>query len=438
MSAPLEPSSLSLGETELAPLRSSVSEAVSRFSASYPGDPVDRQPVHTVYGGAQLFSRDTFGKLSRLAKKVFIDHVPDAESLSTVLQTSWNPAFSEKLYQRVCAKLDSQAIEDYRIDFEDGYGFRPSAEEDQHAQHCGREMAAALAASSLPPFCGIRIKSLSPELMDRSLRTLDLFVTTLVRETQGKIPARLLITLPKVTFVEQVTALAAALSGLEKKLRLPAKSILLELMIETPQSLIDQEGKSPLAAWVDAADGRCFAAHFGAYDFTGSLNISSAHQTLGHVACNFARQSMQTALAGRGVHWVDGATQIMPIGDADTIRRAWRMSYANVRRGLEQGFYQGWDLHPAQIPIRYVATYAFFHETMAISAERLRTFIDKAAQASLVGNYFDDAASGQGLLNFFLRGMSCGALTEEEVRSSGLSAEEIRGRSFMKIVESRR
>lgn len=77
-------------------------------------------------------------------------------------------------------------------------------------------------------------------------------------------------------------------------------------------------------------------------------------------------------------------------------------------------------------------------EGRADAAARLSSFVDKAAQASLSGNVFDDAATGQGLLNFFLRGISCGALAEAEAVAAGLSLEELRGRSFMKIVEARR
>ena len=64
--------------------------------------------------------------------------------------------------------------------------------------------------------------------------------------------------------------------------------------------------------------------------------------------------------------------------------------------------------------------------------------MQKAAQATLVGDVFDDAATGQGLLNYFLRAMNCGAITEQEaVNMSGLSLEELRSRSFVSILRSR-
>ena len=82
--------------------------------------------------------------------------------------------------------------------------------------------------------------------------------------------------------------------------------------------------------------------------------------------------------------------------------------------------------------------FAFFLQGFEASASRLRNFVEKAAQATLVGDVFDDAATGQGLLNFFLRGLNCGALTEAEVLSAGLTLDELRTRSFLKILEGRR
>ena len=96
------------------------------------------------------------------------------------------------------------------------------------------------------------------------------------------------------------------------------------------------------------------------------------------------------------------------------MHRAWRLHAEHVRHSLVTGFYQGWDLHPAQLPSRYAAVYAFFLEGLDAASERLTNFVQKAAQATLVGDVFDDAATGQGLLNYFLRAMNCGAITEEE------------------------
>ena len=105
---------------------------------------------------------------------------------------------------------------------------------------------------------------------------------------------------------------------------------------------------------------------------------------------------------------------------------------------LINGFYQGWDLNPAQLPMRYAATYHFFLSSMADAKHRLKNFVERAAISTLTGDIFDDAATGQGLLNFFLKAMNCGAITEKEATETGLTIDEIRSRSFYKILQGRR
>jgi hypothetical protein len=226
-------------------------------------------------------------------------------------------------------------------------------------------------------------------------------------------------------------------------------------MIETPQAIINQRGEVALGSLVDAANGRCRSVHFGVYDYTASAGITAAYQTMGHPSCDFARQMMLVSLAGTGVHLSDGATNILPVGPHRTsegeplsaeqlasnraaVHGAWRLGFNDNMHSLRTGFYQGWDLHPAQFVTRYAAVFAFFLEGLESASNRLKTFVEKAALASLFGDVFDDAATGQGLLNFFLRGIACGAITEEEALATGLTLDEIRSRSFYKILEGRR
>jgi hypothetical protein len=209
-------------------------------------------------------------------------------------------------------------------------------------------------------------------------------------------------------------------------------------MVETPQTLFTTDGRAALPLMVDAGGGRISAAHFGTYDFTASLNITAAHQHMNHPACDFARAMMQTCLGDR-VWLSDGSTAVLPAGERDDIYKAWKHHYDDVRRSLMLGFYQGWDLHPGQLVTRYAALYTFFLEAYAPAAARLKNFMENAAQATLLGNSFDDAATGQGLLNYFLRGINSGAFTENEVsESTGLSLAELKTRSFAKILELRR
>ena len=124
--------------------------------------------------------------------------------------------------------------------------------------------------------------------------------------------------------------------------------------------------------------------------------------------------------------------------NVESVHRAWKVHFDDVRHSLVRGFYQGWDSHPAKRVTGYGAVSSFFPSAHLSPTTRLRNFVEKAAQATLVGDVFDDAATGQGLLNFFVRGMTSGALTAHEARETGLSLEELQGRSFLKILESRR
>ncbi len=241
-----------------------------------------------------------------------------------------------------------------------------------------------------------------------------------------------------MTIPEQVWALAELFKSFEQEHNLPTGAMTMELMIETTQSIIDKHGRFAIPALLDASEGRCRGLHFGVYDYTAECNIISDHQSMGHPAGDFARHVMQVCTAARGVAISDGATNILPVGsDPDAIRRAMKLHFNDVQRSLRNGIYQGWDLHPAQLPTRYAAVFAFFLGSLPAASARLRNFVDKAAQATLDGNVFDDAATGQGLLNFFLRGYNCGALTEQEALSSGLTLEELRGKSFLNILNNR-
>lgn len=458
--------------------------ANATFTRNYPGESGDRQPVHTVYGGAQLFKSDTAHKIGGIALRTLQEHAPNSVMFAKVIGLpgsqslpdslaeiaalearigkdpgvrSSNPAawLAYTLYARVVDKLTREAVEDYRIDFEDGYGNRPDDEEDHHAAFTAQEVAKGMANRTLSPFLGIRIKPFTEELRVRSIRTLDIFISTLVAETQGKLPENFVVTLPKVTIPEQVETLVVLFEQLESALGLEAGSLKMELMVEMPQSIINHQGEVALPALVQAAKGRCTGAHFGTYDYTAGCSITAAYQHMRHAACDFAKHVMQVSLAGTGVMLSDGATTLMPIGphrpgadgtpltsdqvveNRTVVHRAWKHHYDDVRHSLVNGFYQGWDLNPGQLPTRYGAVYAFFLEGLEAASARLKNFVEKAAQATLVGDVFDDAATGQGLLNFFLRGISCGAITEEEALVTGLSLEELRSRSFVKILDAR-
>ncbi len=457
------------------------------FQKRYPGSTGERQPVHTVYGGAHLFRADTAKRLGELALHSLDEFAPDFITFAKVLalpgaerlpespeaaatitksieadpeaaRKENRPAwFAFTIYRRVREKLKREPVEDFRIDFEDGYGNRPDAEEDGHAAAAASEVASGMNAGELPPFIGIRIKPFTEELRDRSIRTMDIFLTELATKTRGQLPKNFFLTLPKVTLPEEVAALADLCARLEPLLDLEPGALRFELMIETTQSIFNERGAVNLLPLVTAGHGRCVAAHFGTYDYTAGRNITAAHQHMTHSACDFAREVMQVALAGTGVWLADGATNILPVAphrsgkngtpltsrqaaeNRTAVHSAWKLHFNHIQHSLINGYYQGWDLHPAQLPTRYAAVYSFFLSGLDSASERLRNFIDKAAQATLVGEVFDDAATGQGLLNYFLRAINCGAITAEEAQTlTGLTLAELRGASFVKILDGRK
>ncbi len=472
-------------EKMLSPITEKLRESNLAFANNYHGESGQRQPVHTVYGGAHLFRADSARRLGHLAERALTDNAPDfvvfaraiglplSDALPDVLdyatglkhrletdaaavreenKAAW---LAHTIYTRVQEKLKHEPIEDFRIDFEDGYGNRPDAEEDGHAESAAIEVAKGIEAGTLPPFIGIRIKPFNEELRTRSMRTLDIFISTLVKESGQRLPDNFVVTLPKITIPEQVAALADLFDLLEKQTRLAAGSLKMEMMIETTQSIINREGRINLPLLLQAAQGRCVAAHFGTYDYTASCSITAAHQQMMHPVCDFAKHMMQVSFAGTGIWLSDGATNIMPVGphraaegaaltqdqideNRAVVHRAWKLHYEHIQHSLIGGFYQGWDLHPAQLPTRYAAVFAFFLGSLDAASERLRNFVEKAAKATLVGDVFDDAATGQGLLNYFLRAVNCGALTEQEaMRLSSLSHDELRAGSFVKILTAR-
>jgi len=291
-----------------------LSAANKSYAAKRPGARTDRQPVHTVYGGAQLFKADTAGKMGQVALRHFRKYAPDSIEFARAFELPGSSSLAATVYDRVVKKLEEEPVEDFRIDFEDGFGVRTDDEEDAESRRTGEEVAKGMREGTIPPFIGIRIKALNEENRDRAVRTLDLFVSSLLASSGGRMPENFVVTLPKVTIPEQVGALARICGMIESADDLEPGSLKLELMIETPGSIMGEGGRAALNRLVEAADGRCIAAHFGVYDYTASLEITASQQRMGHDACQFARHMMQTSLAGTGIWISDGATNVMPVG----------------------------------------------------------------------------------------------------------------------------
>jgi citrate lyase beta subunit len=471
----------SIQDNEKETLLNSLKSANLEFQQIYPGDKPDRQPVHTVYGGANLFKSDTCVKIGEVALKNLQTYAPNFVVLAKTLclqghdalpasekkiekltkklnklteaQRKREPAWlSYLVYNKIIQKLKTEAVEDFRIDFEDGFGNRPDDEEDATAINAAVELAKGMKNKTISPFIGIRIKPFTEDLKYRGVRTLDIFLSALLEKTKGKLPGNFVVMLPKVVIPEQVITLVRLFEIIEKKNDLVAGTLKMETMVEATQIIMDDEGRNPLMKIIRASEGRCIAAHFGTYDYTASCGITAKYQTMAHPVCDFAHHVTKVALGGTGIFLSDGATNVMPIGphrekglskkqqkqNREAVHHAWRIGYNHTMHSLINGFYQGWDLNPAQLPMRYAATYNFFLSSIEDATHRLKIFVDRAAISTLTGDIFDDAATGQGLLNFFLKAMNCGAINEKEALATGLTIDEIRSRSFYKILQGRR
>jgi citrate lyase beta subunit len=364
-------------------------------AAAYPGERPGRQPVHTCYVPADAVVPGLAGEWGAAALTALNEHgLPDL---------GLAPALVEEVLPRVRAKLATEPVEDLRVDAEDGYRGAPDAEDDD-VLRAAIAVAGDVWAGTAPPSVGIRVKSLEGATRRRGIRSLDLFFGALAAD-------RAVVTLPKVTDVEQVRAFLPVLDALEAARGGPLD---LELQVETPQAVLGPDGAVTLARMVHAAGSRLTGLHYGTYDYSASLGIAAAHQAADHPAADFAKQLMQVAVAGTGARAVDGSTNVLPVGPRDQVQAAWRLHARLVGRALERGLYQGWDLHPAQLVTRYVATYAFFRSALPAAAGRLAAYLDRAEAGVL-----DEPATARALATVLLRGLDCGAVDDAEVRVAG-------------------
>ena len=374
-----------LGDSVYAELDATLAETDAWLARHFPGEPRSRQPVHTVYVPADRFREGLPEAYGRTALDALDAHGP--------------LAFSGDIVERVRAKLAREPIEDLRIDFEDGYGRRPEDEEDGAA----RAAAAIVRAGASTAMIGLRCKSLEAMTRHRAIRTLDLFLGGL-----GDVPAGFVITLPKVSAATQVSAFVLLCGRLEAAHELAP--LRFELQIETTPAVLGPSGRATVAEMIEAAEGRCVGLHYGTYDYSTACGIAAQYQSMEHPAADYAKAVMQVAAAGTGVRLSDVSTNIVPVGTTEEVRAAWALHARLVRRSLERGFYQGWDLHPAQLPTRFAATYAFYRDAAPAAVNRLSRYLEGHSTGVL-----DEPATARSLARFLLRGLDCGALDDADV-----------------------
>ncbi|MGO3763652.1 DUF6986 family protein [Glutamicibacter arilaitensis] len=390
-------------ESTLASIEAKLAATDRLLETSYPGETGARQPVHTVYVPGDKYTADLPAAWGANA----LATAGDAAGLAE-LAAKLNLAEPERLGELVAAKLASEPIEDLRLDFEDGYGNRPDAEEDAAVIAAADSVSAAVSAGKAPACIGIRFKCLEAPTRGRGIRTLDLFITRLLEN--GPLPEGLRLTLPKVTTVAQVEAMVHLAEQVERVHGLEAGRIRFEVQVETPQVILAANGTHPVAQLIASGKGRVSSLHYGTYDYSASLGVAAGYQSMEHPVADFAKDVMQVAVAGTGVELSDGSTNIIPAGDPENIAAAWELHARLVSRHLARGIYQGWDMHENHLVTRYLATFAFFREGLQAAGTRLRNYVHQISSAIM-----DEPATARALARYIHRGVACGAVTADEV-----------------------
>ena len=122
-----------------------------------------------------------------------------------------------------------------------------------------------------------------------------------------------MVTLPKVTSVDQVEAMVHVCEA-----RLDLR---FEVQVETPQSILGPDGTALVARMVHAGGARLTGLHYGTYDYSAFCGIAAGQQSLEHPVADHAKLVMQAAAAGTGVRLSDGSTNVLPVGDAEDVAR---------------------------------------------------------------------------------------------------------------------
>ncbi len=392
--------------------------------------------VHVAYGGAHLVQQGTASKWRQLALRAFETYVPSADVL--VHRFDIPAAHAEGVHARVDQTLRHPgALQALRIDFEDGYGVRANDEEDRDAEAAARAVAAMHEA---PRSLGIRAKSLALPTRARALRTLSRFF-----EVLGAPPREFVVTLPKVQGARDVAMAVGALAALESRFGFEPLGI--ELMAETPELFAELQ-KEGLRHVRDAAEGRLRSLHFGAYDMLSALGVPGHEQRLSHPYATPLRLQLAAAAMPLDLPLYDGATLAMPVpthrgaeptraqteANGEAVLGAMRAHFDNVQDALALGWAGSWDLHPAQLVPRHLATVWSYQRALPIATPRLGAFLANAARATRAEQSFDDAASARGLLRFFVQGLEAGALLPADLTGLPVPADALRSLTFEQLV----
>jgi hypothetical protein len=119
---------------------------------------------------------------------------------------------------------------------------------------------------------------------------------------------------------------------------------------------------------------------------------------------------MMLAAAETGVRVSDGSDNKVPVGPPEVVRQRWATHADGVLRALRGGIYQGWDLHPAQLPTRFAATFAFYRDGWTDAAGRLGDYHRQADRGVM-----DEPATAYALARHLAAARACGAVDAAEL-----------------------
>lgn len=398
-------------------ISASLTPVDAELARRYPGDPGTRQPVHTVYVPGDTFAEGTVRSWGDQALKALDEHAPDAASFAAVLGIP--DELAGPVHDRVRAKLEREPVEDLRIDFEDGYGPRPDAEEDEAAARAARLVSQAYANGTAAPYMGIRMKCMEAAVRDRGIRTTDIFLTGLMQAAwsarragphaaQGDVPGaghRLRPAARSVRGGARAARRAARLRDPDRDE--PVHPRRRRHRRRRPH---DRRGAGP--------------GHRSALRHLRLQRLRRRQRRLPGQRPS-GRRPRQGRHAGRSRRHrrtgLDGSTNVLLVGPTPQVHEAWRLHYGLTHRALARAYYQGWDMHPGHLPTRYAAVYTFYREGLEQAAARLAAYVAKAG-----GDVMDEPATAKALSGYLLRGIDCGALdTAEVARLTGLTRDDL-------------
>jgi hypothetical protein len=225
-------------------------------------------------------------------------------------------------------------------------------------------------------------------------------------ESLGPPPPGFIITLPRVSALEHVQAMADLCERLEQAHGLDEGSLCFEIQVETTRSIFDRAGIARIPHLVAAGEGRCVGLHYNTYAFSQSVGIAAELADLDHPTAHLAKAMLLIATAESGIRLSDSISTALPVGDTATVQAAWALHAVLARQGMEGGIYHGWDAHPAQLPTRFGAAFTFFRRALPTAVDRLGRRLSRGV---------DEPTEIRALARFLLRGLDCGAFDDSDV-----------------------